>query len=132
MTVILTDSGPHEIAGSGGASALWASAADAERALGWTLKPEGMCREDVCVPLPAQERRGGAVDLAAFWRRMGAPAVSDSTGDVWSFGAAAEDRRRALEGLEAPDFALPDVDGVPHRLSDLRGRKVLLVTWASW
>jgi hypothetical protein len=132
MTIVLTDSATTEIAGSGGAGALWASAADAERALGWTLKPEGMCRDDACVPLPAGAVRDGSVDLAAFWRRMGAPAVGDATGAVWSFGAAAEERKRALGGLEAPDFTLPDVEGVPHRLSDLRGRKVLLVTWASW
>jgi peroxiredoxin len=32
----------------------------------------------------------------------------------------------------APAFALPDLDGRRHRLSDHRGNKVLLVTWASW
>jgi peroxiredoxin len=34
--------------------------------------------------------------------------------------------------LEAPDFTLPDVSGTPHSLSDYRGKKVLLATWASW
>jgi peroxiredoxin Q/BCP len=29
-------------------------------------------------------------------------------------------------GTEAPDFALPDQDGTPVRLSDLRGRRVVL------
>ena len=38
----------------------------------------------------------------------------------------------ALEGLMAPDFTLPDVDGTPRTLSQLRGRKVFLATWASW
>jgi peroxiredoxin len=37
-----------------------------------------------------------------------------------------------LASLEAPDFALPDWQGRPHRLSHYRGRKVLLATWASW
>lgn len=35
-------------------------------------------------------------------------------------------------GTEAPDFTLADIDGVSHRLSDFRGKKVLLVFWASW
>ena len=35
-------------------------------------------------------------------------------------------------GTPAPDFALPDLDGRVHRLSDFRGRKVFLATWASW
>ena len=32
----------------------------------------------------------------------------------------------------APDFSLPDINGQPHRLSDYRGKKVFLATWASW
>jgi peroxiredoxin len=32
----------------------------------------------------------------------------------------------------APDFAVPDRRGNPVRLSGFRGKKVLVVTWASW
>ncbi|MBI3853814.1 MAG: redoxin domain-containing protein [Verrucomicrobia bacterium] len=32
----------------------------------------------------------------------------------------------------APDFTLPDLKGKAHSLSDFRGKKVLLITWASW
>jgi peroxiredoxin len=32
----------------------------------------------------------------------------------------------------SPDFTLPDLAGVPHTLSALRGKKVFLCTWASW
>ena len=49
-----------------------------------------------------------------------------------AMGAPADERNAALEGLEAPDFTLPDLDGVPRTLSELRGKKVFLATWASW
>jgi cytochrome c biogenesis protein CcmG/thiol:disulfide interchange protein DsbE len=32
----------------------------------------------------------------------------------------------------APDFTLPDLDGRPVRLHDLRGKVVLLFYWATW
>ena len=35
-------------------------------------------------------------------------------------------------GKPAPDFALNDLDGKEHKLSDYKGKKVLLVFWATW
>jgi len=35
-------------------------------------------------------------------------------------------------GKPAPDFALTDLDGKEHKLSDYKGKKVLLVFWATW
>ena len=35
-------------------------------------------------------------------------------------------------GWPAPDFALPNREGEVVRLSDFRGKKVLIITWASW
>ena len=37
-----------------------------------------------------------------------------------------------LPGMEAPDIELPDPDGNTRRLSDLRGKVVLIDFWASW
>jgi peroxiredoxin len=31
-----------------------------------------------------------------------------------------------------PDFTLPDLQGRPVRLSDYRGKKLLIFMWASW
>jgi len=137
MVTVLTDSGEFEMAGAQASTAtLWCPPRDAEAATGWVAKPEGLCRGPVCVPLPAGRERefvdGGRIDLAALWRHLGRPAVSSEAGDVWVLGESARDRSAALASLEAPDFALPDQTGRVHRLSDHRGKKVLLVTWASW
>ena len=35
-------------------------------------------------------------------------------------------------GKPAPDFNLTDINGKQHRLSDYRGKDVLLVFWATW
>ncbi len=129
MTIILTPTAQHEVTAHDG---LWMSAADAARATGWTLKPEGMCREAACVPMPAAAVKGDQVDVAAFWKKLGGPAIASDTRDVWALGAPAEERNAALEGLAAPDFTLPDVDGKPRSLSQLRGKKVFVATWASW
>jgi hypothetical protein len=129
MATLLTDQGAFEVSSNDG---LWVSAADAARATGWTLKPEGMCRDEICVPLPASAVRGDQVDLAAFWDKLGAPRVGDASGAVWALGASVADRTSALTGLMAPDFELPDLAGTPHRLSALRKKKVFLATWASW
>ena len=45
---------------------------------------------------------------------------------------AALDIQRYEAPKPAPDFTLPDLAGTQHTLSSLRGRKVLLATWASW
>ena len=129
MTKILTPTDEFEVVTQGG---LWMSAADAERVTGWTLKPEGMCRAEACVPLPADAVRGSEVNVEAFWKKLGGPVVASDARDVFALGAPAEERNAALEGLMAPDFTLPDVDGKPHTLSQLRGKKVFLATWASW
>jgi hypothetical protein len=129
MATLLTDAGEFAVKTTDGT---WLDADDIGRATGFVLKPEGMCRGDLCVPLPKDAVRDGRVDIAAFWRRIDAPMVADAAGEVFSLGAAAEDRNAALEGLMAPDFTLPDLTGTPHTLSQLRGKKVFLSTWASW
>jgi hypothetical protein len=116
------------------ADALWLERAEVERATGWTWKPEGMCRGEVCMPLPrdAPLIDGERLDVAAFWRYAGWPVVHDESSHLWVLGEGAAQRGSALASLQAPDFELPDLDGHLHRLSDYRGRRVFLATWASW
>ena len=115
---------------------LWVPREAAALALGWEAKPEGLCRADTCVPTPPGREgeflRPGALNVAALWRHLGRPVLRDEAGAVWCLGDGAAERRAGLASLEAPDFALPDWQGRPHRLSHYRGRKVLLATWASW
>lgn len=108
------------------------SADDFAAETGWAVKPQGACRGDVCVPLPAEARLDGdrlAVDVLA--PRLGMPLLRDEEHDLWSLGPATV-TGRALATAEAPELTLPDLDGNPFSLSTLHGRKVLLVAWASW
>jgi hypothetical protein len=110
-------------------------AADAlARATGWVLKPEGLCRESVCVPVPERARLAGpdGVDLAAFAAALGRPLALDVEERAAALGTAAADRSAALASLEAPDFSLPDLAGRRHTLSEQRGKKALLIAYASW
>lgn len=40
--------------------------------------------------------------------------------------------KKTSEGIEAQDFTQPDIDGKPVKLSDYRGKYVLIDFWASW
>lgn len=136
MITILSDRGIAAVEARADGEDLWVDTGDLERATGWRHKPEGLCQGDVCVPIPASLAAGmladGQVNVAAFWRHLRRPVVHSGDGAHWYLGEGATSRREQLESLQAPDFTLPDVDGKPHSLSDYRGKKVLLATWASW
>jgi hypothetical protein len=56
--------------------------------------------------------------------------AADAGQEIAAFVPA--DRSSGGGSVEAPDFTLPDLDGRMHSLSDYRGRKVVLFTWASF
>ncbi|SOB88829.1 Peroxiredoxin [Streptomyces sp. 1331.2] len=91
---------------------------------------------DVCVPQAAVAglaKDGGQVlEVTGFARLLGRPVVVEPQARVMAVGASAAERSAALAAGQAPGFTLPDVHGVGHSLSELRGRKVALVFWASW
>jgi hypothetical protein len=121
-------------------NSLWLETSELKRLAGWELKPEGICRGDLCVPIPPGgdakfiSKRDGAtyLNFTALADLIGKPWAGDSKHRVWYFGAEAAERGNALKSLKAPDFELPDLDGKMHRLSDYRGKKVFLLAWASW
>jgi hypothetical protein len=140
MTVatVLFPSRAVAVTGEPEGDALWVTHAELARASGWELKPEGLCRDALCVPVPpsASWVRGRdatlRVDLTGLSRHMGQPVAASPEHAVWSIGEAADDAADRLRSLEAPDFTLPDLDGRMHSLSSFRGRKVFLLAWASW
>jgi hypothetical protein len=121
------------------ADQLWITTADLKHATRFEVKPQGVCRDELCFPLPKarqqeflqKDARLAWFNLTAFAQLVRQPVAHDAALSTWYFGLRS-DQRQMLGSLQAPDFTLPDLHGKPHRLSDFRGKKVLLVTWASW
>jgi len=104
---------------------------DLRRLTGWELKAEGACKGDICVPLPGTEvGADGMVDVRRFAEHMGMPLVTDDQHGVSALGPQAGGR--VLDDLALPEIVLPDFEGNPFDVASLRGRKVLLLAWASW
>jgi hypothetical protein len=124
----------HALDASVDGERVWIAPAALERATGWALKPEGLCREAVCVPVRDRAALAGAagVDLAAFAAALGLPLALDVEERAAALGTPAAMRSAALASLEAPDFSLPDLAGRRHTLSEHRGKKALLIAYASW
>jgi hypothetical protein len=138
-TIVYDDNVTELSAATEDASQLWITTADLKRATRFEVKPQGVCRDELCFPLPKarqQEfiRRTAPVtwfNMTEFAALVHQPVAHDAALSTWYFGLRS-DQRQQLNSLEAPDFTLPDLQGKLHRLSDFRGKKILLVTWASW
>ncbi|MBI2963552.1 MAG: redoxin domain-containing protein [Deltaproteobacteria bacterium] len=134
-TLLYEDRQPFALSGAD-RNPLRLTLAELARATGWERKPQGLCRGETCVPEPPDaawyDSSSGEIDLARFAAHLGQPVATDDENRVVAIGAPAARRRDALLSLEAPDFELPDLDGKLHRLSDSRGKKVLLFSWGSY
>jgi hypothetical protein len=102
-----------------------------ESASGWSLKPQGACRGDVCVPLPPDAVHESEVNVPAVAERLGMPLVQDAEAGLWALGPETLSGH-ALPSAAAPELVLPTIGGDEFRLSSLRGRKVVLVAWAPY
>jgi len=103
--------------------------AEFEAGTGWAAKPEGMCKGDMCVPVPGAVS-DDRLDVESVADRLGMALEQEPAAGVWALGP--ESGGKALTTAVAPELELADVDGNPFKLSALHGRKVLLVAWASW
>ena len=118
---------------------LWVLPADLTRINGFELKPEGACLDTFCVPVRQDEdsamfvtRAGqGWFNVTELARRLQQAYAVDHDRQVWSFGQIPVTRQSFLQSAVAPDFTLLDRQGNPVSLSDFRGKKVLILTWAS-
>ncbi len=102
---------------------------------GWTMKPEGMCRADVCARVYRPDKvfsSGGLIDLQRAAPVIGLSAVVDPDRAVGALGASAPARALDMMSLRAPGFTLPNLRDEPVSLGDFDGRKVLLLAWSSW
>jgi peroxiredoxin len=122
-------------------SDLWVDAADLKRVDGLVLKPPGVvCLDDLCVSLNQKgdgdllRARDGKewINLTGLARKLKQPYAVDRETGTWSIEPIPATRTPFLKSAVAPNFELPDRNGKIIRLSDYRGKKVLLVTWASW
>jgi hypothetical protein len=107
------------------------TAEDLRRATGWEIKPEGACKGESCVPLPGFALHpDGTVDVRLFASLLDMPLVSDEAHGLWGLGPRGGGR--VLDDVVLPDITLPDFDGSTFEIAALRGRKVVLLAWASW
>jgi len=132
--VIIDDGRVARVAATVRGTQVRLSPAALHAALCWELKPQGLCRDDRCVPIAghADLVNADGVDLAGFASLLSRPLAVDTQCRVAYLGTPAAERAAQLATLEAPEFTLPDLAGNPHSLSDYRGKKVLLVAYASW
>ena len=119
---------------------LWVVPEDLTRINDFVLKPEGACLDEICIPI-VQTRDNDIVitrsgqqwfSVTGFANKLSQSYVVDHDTGTWSFGEMPIHRDAFLNSAYAPDFELQDRNGKTVKLSDFRGKKVLLLTWASW
>ncbi len=138
LTIVDAETSPYrcsEVAARVDGDRVFLGADAVAEALGWTLRDEGLCRGDVCVPV--RERAAlvsgkNEIDLAALAAVLDRPLACDAAAGAAVLGVSAASRFQQMQNLEAPDFELADLAGRMHKLSEHRGKKVLLIAHASW
>mgnify|MGYP001990183060 FL=1 len=102
--------------------------------LGWEIKPEGLCKDDACIPINHEQniKHNERYNLRTVAHLTGHPTLSSQELKAITIGQPADLRSSALRDKIAPDFVLPDIEGVDRAFSDWAGKKRLLVAFSSW
>jgi peroxiredoxin len=126
--------GQAEVEGGREGERLFVPVGELDWVTGWALKPQGLCRGDICVPVRDRATLGadGWVDVAALGAVVGQPVAVEAAAGLAVIGHPAAERAEALSSLKAPDVRLPTVDGSEASVYDYSGRKRLVVSFASW
>ena len=96
-----------------------------KEATGWELKPQGLCRGDVCVPGSLTD----PVSLPQVAAALGRPLAVEVDHAVAVLGEA---RGQTVQvGSLAPALTLPDVDGNEVQVTRT-GAKTAVVAWSTW
>jgi len=120
--------------GASDAETLHLTPEDLTRATGWSLRPEGLCRDDVCFPVRDRAAivHDDAISLRGVADVLGRPLAYEPDPPVAVLGEAPATVGASLASGRAPNFALPDLDGGTIELDDYAGRKRMIFAWSSW
>ena len=140
VTVVTRDGAVEVAATLADPTDLWVTKADLPAVNGFELKPEGACLDEICVPIRQSEdsdifvtRQGlGWVNVSELARRIQQAVVADYDSQTYSLGEIPVQRQSFVRDGLAPDFELTDWRGETHKLSDFKGKKIMLLSWASW
>ncbi len=100
---------------------LWIASTELPEINEFTVKPQGACREDICIPLGKELKRNDWLNLSGFARKLKQAVVNE--GSIWSFGEMPVLRSGFLQSRVAPDFAIQDRKGKTVRLTDFGEEK---------
>ena len=90
----------------------------------------GGVESELCVPLQFQNGDDGAIDIDGVTYVQ--PAHISKTFGFEVYKASANRLEVIHPTHLAPEFTLPDLEDVPRRLRDFRGKKTFLYVWGSW
>src|SRR5690349_991163 len=111
QVTVIDEGRPVELDATVSGDSLRVPSAALAAGLGWELKPEGLCRDAVCVPVRDRAKLVGpdGVELAELARLLDRPFAAEGTAGLAAIGTSAGVRDARLASLEAPDFTLPDL-----------------------
>ena len=76
--------------------------------------------------------RDALCNISALANHLGQAVAAEPEARVWSFGSITAPGSGLSRSRIAPDVTVSDRLGRPVHLAGFRGKKALVVTWASW